>query len=102
MTTFIKPKYFDDALRTVEKIKGNQTSYYANRIYHNEEFNIYWYENTKGYMHVLKPQKNPFTKGIETIDFLITKDNMLKETGTYGNFETVEDWIEEMQREMEE
>lgn len=49
--------YKGAALLTLEKIKGTVTSYYVNQIYKNEQYNLYWFINSKGYAHVLKPCK---------------------------------------------
>ena len=46
--------YKGAALLTLEKIKGTVTSYYVNQIYKNEQYNLYWFINSKGYAHVLR------------------------------------------------
>lgn len=37
--------------------KATVTSYYVNQIYKNEQYNLYWFINSKEYAHVLKPCK---------------------------------------------
>ena len=41
--------YKGAALLTLERIKGTVTSYYVNQIYKNEQYNLYWFINSKEY-----------------------------------------------------
>ena len=94
-------RYNGEALATMEKIMGDTTSYYPNKVYKNEEYNLYWFINSKGYMHVLKPCKvtlygKLLHYAIE--DILLTTDNMVQSKGSNGNYTTVQEVIEELER----
>ena len=76
--------YSKKALETMEKIMGSVKSYYPNKVYQNEQYNIYWFINSKGYMHVLRLSKvniNGKISGYAINDFMLTKDNMLDDKG---------------------
>ena len=76
--------YSKKALETMEKIMGSVKSYYPNKVYKNEQYNIYWFINSKGYMHVLRLSKviiNGELSGYAINDFMLTKDNMLYDKG---------------------
>ena len=76
--------YSKKALETMEKIMGSVKSYYPNKVYKNEQYNIYWFINSKGYMHVLRLSKvniNGKISGYAINDFVLTKDNMLDDKG---------------------
>ena len=94
-------KYSDEALATMEKIMGDTTSYYPNKVYKNEEYNLYWFINSKGYMHVLKPCKVTLDGKIlhyAIEDNLLTTDNMVQSKGSNGNYTTIQEVIEELER----
>ncbi len=76
--------YSGESLETMEKIMGSVKSYYPNKVYKNEQYNIYWFINSKGYMHVLRLSKvniNGKISGYAINDFMLTKDNMLDDKG---------------------
>ena len=94
-------KYSGEALATKEKIMATITVYTVNQVYKNHEHNIYWFINSKGYMHVLKPCRVTLDGkflhyAIE--DNLLTIDNMVQSKGSNGNYETVQEVIEELER----
>lgn len=94
-------KYTGKALETKEKIMGNITAYYPNKLYKNEEYNLYWFINSKGYMHILKPCRVTLDGkflhyAIE--DNLLTIDNMVQSKGSNGNYNTVAEVIDELER----
>ena len=94
-------KYSGEALATMEKIMGDTTSYYPNKVYKNEEHNLYWFINSKGYMHVLKPCKVTLDGKLlhyAIEDNLLTTDNMVQSKGSNGNYTTVQEVIEELER----
>ena len=73
-------RYNGEALATMEKIMGDTTSYYPNKVYKNEEYDLYWFINSKGYMHVLKPCKVTLDGKLlhyAIEDNLLTTDNMV-------------------------
>lgn len=91
--------YKGAALLTLEKIKGTVTSYYVNQIYKN----LYWFINSKGYVHVLKPCKvllNGRFLHYAIEDNLLTTDNMVQSKGRYGKYSTLKETIEELERRL--
>ena len=94
--------YSGKALETMEKIMGSVKSYYPNKVYKNEQYNIYWFINSKGYMHVLRLSKvniNGKISGYAINDFMLTKDNMLDDKGMIFQSDTqkeIADRLEEM------
>jgi hypothetical protein len=94
-------KYSGDALNTMEKITGNITTYEVNKVYKNTEYNIYWFINQNGYIHVLRPCKITIDGKVlhySIEDNLLTKDNMLKSKGNSGDYKTVDEVLEELER----
>ena len=90
-----------EALVTIEKIMDDTTSYYPNKVYKNAEYNLYWLINSKGYIHVLKPCKVTLEgKLLHYVieDNLLTADNMVQLKGSNGNYTTVQEVIEELER----
>ena len=76
--------YSGESLKTMEKIMDNVRSYYPNQTYKNNQYNIYWFVNSKGYLHVLRPSNvtmNGKIIGYAINDFMLTKDNMLDDKG---------------------
>ena len=74
-------KYSGEALATMEKIMATITAYTVNKVYKNQEHNIYWFINQNGYMHILRPcnvrlDGKHLYFAIE--DYLLTKNNMLQ------------------------
>ena len=84
---------------TRNRICGNRKSYVLNKHYKSSEGDFYFYINTKGYFHILRPCKVKFD-GIfshyEIVDYLLTKYGTLKETKSYGCFKTKEEAVENM------
>lgn len=81
---------------TRKRIKGDRKSYIPNKYYKSVEGEFYYYINTKGYYHIIKPCRvkvdGKFSH-YEITDYLLTKDNMLRESSQYGYYNTVEDVI---------
>ena len=94
--------YSGESLKTMEKIMGNVRSYYQNQTYKNNQYNIYWFINSKGYLHVLRPSNVTMNgKIIEYAinDYMLTKDNMLDDKGILFQADTqkeIADRLEEM------
>lgn len=93
-------KYNGEALATMEKIMSTITAYTVNKVYKNQEHNIYWFINQNGYMHILRPcnvrlDGKHLYFAIE--DYLLTKYNMLQSKGYSGRYETIEAVIEELE-----
>ena len=94
--------YSGESLKTMEKIMDNVRSYYQNQTYKNNQYNIYWFVNSKGYLHVLRPSNvamNGKIIGYAIHDYMLTKDNMLDDKGIVFQADTqkeIADRLEEM------
>ena len=76
--------YSGKTLETEEKIKGDISAYCTNKVYKNTNYNIYWFINSKGYLHVLRSSNvtmNGKIIGYAIHDYMLTKDNMLDDKG---------------------
>lgn len=93
-------KYSGESLSTYEKIMNGMRSYVPNKVYKNEKHNIYYFINSHGYMHVLKPYAIKMSGKIiyySIEDYLLTKDNMLQPKRWNGEFATLQEAIEELE-----
>ena len=89
-----------ESLKTMEKIMDNVRSYYPNQTYKNNQYNIYWFINSKGYLHVLRPSIEKMNGRIINYiikDFMLTKDNMLQDKGVLYRFNTIEEVYDKME-----
>ena len=92
--------YSGKALETEEKIKGDISAYYTNKVYKNTNYNIYWFINQRGYLHVLRPSNvtmNGKIIGYAIHDYMLTKDNMLQDKGVLHRFSTIEEVCNKME-----
>lgn len=86
--------YSGEALITHDRITLGMKCYVPNKIYFNELNNIYWFKNTKGYLHILNPTKGNFHDDSSNNiipayilrDLLLTEENTLKDTGKSKTF----------------
>lgn len=81
--------YKGEALETYNKIIGNMSGYSFNTVYKkivvgSNNIPIFFYENSKCYLHILHIGKNPYTKKYVVYDYMLTKENTLKERGIIG------------------
>lgn len=93
-------KYNGESLVTYEKVMDEKKTYTPNKLYKNEKYNIYYFINTHGYMHILKPFAVKMNKRIiyySIEDYLLTKDNMLQSKGWNGEFTTLQEVIKELE-----
>lgn len=93
-------KYSGESLATYEKVMNGMQAYTPNKIYKNEKFNIYYFVNSHGYMHILKPMSVKMDGEIlyySIEDYMLTKDNMLRSKGWRGEFVTIREVIEELE-----
>lgn len=91
--------YSGESLKTME-IMDNVRNYYPNQTYKNNQYNIYWFINSKGYLHILRPATEKLNGKIfnYTIkDFMLTKDNMLQDKGVLYRFSTIEEVYDKME-----
>ena len=96
-------KYSGETFTTVKKIMSTITVYTVNKVYKNYEYNIYWFINQSGYMHILRPcdvrlNKKHLYFAIE--DYLLTKDNMLISKGHNGRYESIQAVIEKLEQRL--
>lgn len=90
---------------TRNRILGERRSYYYNKYYKSAEGNFYFYINTKGYFHIIRPRKVKYDgkfSHFEIVDYLLTKDNMLREASSGKSFKTMDDCIAEIESHMAE
>lgn len=85
-------------VETAYRITGND-GYTTNTYYYNGEFKFVWYENSNGYIHILRPRRvkscgEILFCGIQ--EFLLTKKDTLKEIGSIVKFESKEKLFETM------
>lgn len=79
-------KYTGVALETHNKIANNMRVYTPNKIYYNGLHQIYWYKNSRGYLHILRPTRckvstDPAGVPVYILrDFLLINENTLKAT----------------------
>lgn len=119
MATYVKNKYNSkEALELINVLKGGKP-YYSNTLYRprctkvngKELFNhMWWYENTKGYMHIVKigrinvseQQENGQYKTTRRAfcitDYLLKSNGMVKESADIGRFyyNTLEEAIQDL------
>lgn len=87
-------KYNGNALKTMEKVMEDKRSWTINEVYKNSEYGFHWYMNKNGYLHILKPcavRLDEIVSYYAISDLLLTTDNMLKENGNYGRYDTILD-----------
>ena len=87
---------------TRNKITEGKTSYYTNRVYKNSVYNWYWFINSKGYYHILKPCKINYDgkfSHYEIEDILLKADNMTS-SKTYGYYKTKDECIQAIEKDM--
>lgn len=85
---------YDERTReTRNRIMGNRSSWYTNKYYKSAEGNFYFYINSKNYFHIVKPCKIKYDgefSHYEIVDYLLQKDDTLKETSCGGYYKTRE------------
>ena len=82
---------------TRNRIFGERESYIPNKIYKSAEGDFYFYINTKGYFHILKPCRIKYNGNFshyEIADYLLTKENSLREISNRGFFKTKENCMQ--------
>lgn len=94
--------YTGKAAETKEMIEEGKTNIVINALYkHSRGF--YWKVNRRGYIHVIMPSKvtlNGKFSHYEIQDQLLTKDNMLRVTSSYGNFTTIQECKHEIENDL--
>ena len=95
----MKSPYDQRTDKTRDRIRGNRRSYYPNKHYRSAEGNFYYYINTKGYYHVLRPCKVSYGGKFRN-DYLLKVDDTLKLVKNYGCYETREDVISKLEKNL--
>lgn len=93
-------KYSGETLATMEKVKNDVVAYIPNKVYKNQIHNIFWFINSHGYMHILRPTAVRIDGKIlyyAIEDYLLTKDNMMESKGWNGNYKSVQAVIDELE-----
>lgn len=85
--------YNGETLETMERITNGMTCYFVNTVYKNDKYNIYYYINSKGYMHVLRKEKEHFNQELRYVikDYILSKDNYLRDKGVLYRLRTVQE-----------
>ena len=99
----MKSPYDQRTDKTRDRIRGNRRSYYPNKHYRSAEGNFYYYINTKGYYHVIRLCKVSYGgkfSHYEINDYLLKVDDTLKLVKNYGCYETREDVILELEKNL--
>lgn len=88
---------------TRNRLDGGRNCHYTNKYYHTAEGNFYYYINSKGFYHAVKPCRmkvNGVFSHYAISDYLITKDNKIKEISCNGFFKTREDCIAAIEKNL--
>lgn len=89
--------------RILGKDREKYFCYAPNKYYKSAEGNFYFYINIKGFYHIVRPCKIKYDgefSHYEIVDYLLTKDDTLKETKCYGNYKTKEDCIAKIEENL--
>ena len=80
----------------------------TNKVYRSEKHpHLYWYVNTQGYYHCLKPSRvfigddaghRDFSH-FQITDYLVRRNGNMAESRSYGNFKTLEECIDAIEAE---
>ena len=81
---------------TRSRIMGGRRFWRTNKYYKSAEGDFYFYINTKGYFHIIKPCRITYNgefSHFEISDCLLTRDNMVQEVSSRGYYKTKEEVI---------
>lgn len=85
-------------------IEEGRKVYTINKLYkHSRGF--YWKANRMGYIHIIMPVRMSLNGEInhyEIEDRLLTNDNTLRVTKSYGNYDTILDCIKDIEKDLKE
>lgn len=94
--------YTGEAAKTKEMIEEGRKDIALNTLYkHSRGF--YWKVNSRGYIHVIFPGKvtlNGEFSHYEVQDHLLTGYNTLRVKSSYGNYSTIKECMEEIEKEL--
>lgn len=101
----MKSPYDSRTEETRDRIMGDRRSYIPNRYYKSAEGGFWFYINTKGYYHIIKPCRVKYD-GVfdhyEIVDYLLTKENTLKEISSRGYYKDREEVIKTISKNVAE
>lgn len=99
---FLDIEISSDALETKLMIEEGRKVYTINKLYkHSRGF--YWKVNRMGYIHIIMPVRMSLNGEInhyEIEDRLLTNDNTLRVTKSYGNYDTILDCIKDIEKDL--
>lgn len=99
---FLDIEISSDALETKLMIEEGRKVYTINKLYkHSRGF--YWKVNRMGYIHIIMPVRmylNGEINHYEIEDRLLTNDNTLRVTKSYGNYDTILDCIKDIEKDL--
>lgn len=79
---------------------GKRKSYYVNQYYKSAEGNFWFYINTKGYYHIIRPCAIKYDgefSHYEIEDLLLKADNTLKEVSSAGSYKTIKEVVKRIE-----
>jgi len=97
------PSYSQEAHETIDRMTGKRTRFTINKYYKSAEGKFYYYMNQKGYYHIVRPCRIKYDgefSHFEIVDYLLTKDNNLKETSCKGFYKSIEECIAKIEENL--
>ena len=97
----INHTYTGAAKKTLEQLTAGIDNVYINKIYYNKKSNVFWWLNSKNYLHayIFDNIDTNVGKFKGWVEYMLTDSNTLKDTGKYTitqNKQEVLDFIDEM------
>ena len=99
----MKFTYTGKALETKLMIEEGRKVYTINKLYQHSR-GFYWKVNRMGYIHIIMPVRMSLNGEInhyEIEDRLLTNDNTLRVTKSYGNYDTILDCIKDIEKDLQ-
>jgi hypothetical protein len=97
----INHAYTGAAKKTLDQLTAGIDNVYINRIYYNKKSNVFWWLNSKNYLHayIFDNIDTNVGKFKGWVEYMLTDSNTLKDTGNYTitqNKQDVLDFIDDM------
>jgi hypothetical protein len=97
----INHTYTGAAKKTMDQLTAGVDNVYINRIYYNKKSNVFWWLNSKNYLHayIFDNIDTNVGKFKGWVEYMLTDSNTLKDTGNYKitqNKQEVLDFIDDM------
>ena len=96
----VRSPYSGKSAATVEKIRDGLSMWSPNTIYQSKQ-GWYWFENTKGYIHILsvicKKGKNGNVLHYSIEESMLTKEDTLKQLNVFGRYKSLNEAVSVIQ-----